>query len=116
MRKKKKSFSQNNKKESESNDNDSKIDIFLQEVFEDVENYTNTLSSRQVDNIFIEARKKSDAVKRFFYQNDERMLSWVSPELKNVLVLSKSGLDKLMKTDPKNYRKVIEKILSGLFK
>lgn len=86
----------------------------LRKVLKDVEKYTAKLSERKVEELFHEANMNRFSVDDFFRNDDYEFLRRVSPELENVLLLLKKGLNKLKKKNIAAYYDCVDTVISGL--
>ncbi|MDQ1283975.1 MAG: hypothetical protein QG620_323 [Patescibacteria group bacterium] len=88
-------------------------DVFIQALSE-VEKYAANFTHSQAENIFQESAELKPYIVSFFRYRDSRVLSVASPELKNILLLSRNGLDKIEREYPQYSSQALEKVVSGL--
>lgn len=79
-----------------------------------VEGYAAQLSERKFEQVFIEAKAHKQGIIDFFYKNDSRVLYKTSPELKNILMLSKNGLDEVKYRGKDVYEKILKMVVLGM--
>jgi hypothetical protein len=86
--------------------------IFL--ILSEVENYSSRLSSDKFEAVFREAKKNKKGVVDFFYNHQSYVLSDVSLELRDILVLTQDGLEKVKFKGRDTYEAILKKVVSGI--
>lgn len=90
------------------------MEDILSSALHKVEKYTSQLSENRFEEVFAEARMRRQSVIDFFYKNDASILREASIELKNILLLSKDGLEAVKPRGKDVYEKILRMVVSGL--
>lgn len=96
------------------NEQQEDLNSILITALSEVENYTTQLSEIKFRTAFIEARKNRQAIIDFFYKNNGAIVSRVSPELRNILIFSKNGLEQVKYKGKDVYEKVLKMVVTGI--
>lgn len=80
----------------------------------DVEQYTNSLPQQQQEMLFEEARYFQDGVVSFLRRGEQHVLPHLSNELRQVLILSRNGLEKIRRQNKNAYEDSLEIVIRGL--
>jgi hypothetical protein len=90
------------------------LDDIIFSILSEVEEYSSRLPADKFEAVFEEAKKNKKGVVDFFYNHQSRVLSDVSTELRDILVLTQDGLEKVKFKGRDTYEAMLKKVVSGI--
>lgn len=90
------------------------INKILNKTLYEVETYAAQLSEKKLDAVFLEAQKHKQDIIEYFYHNNLKVLTLVSPELRSVLMFSRQGLEQTKLQGRDVYEEIRKIVVKGI--